>query len=130
MKKLIKVVVVALGIGVMLGFTGCGAKTPDKVAIEFYENCYNGNVEAATKLVTPSQVPLVTIGIYITLKDKDEQKWKGAKYEVVETKIDGDHAIVVLRRTAKTGEVEVMDGKAAITLVKQDGEWKVVFNMR
>lgn len=125
MNKLIKMVTIVAGFGAMLSFAGCCAKTPDKVAVEFSENFWNGKIDVATKLCTPSTAALMGMASGMIEEDKDSQKWIGAKFEAVETKVDGDKAIVVLKRTAKTGETEVMKGKDACTLVKQDGEWKV-----
>jgi len=124
MNKLIKMVVIVAGAGVMLGFAGCGGSGPDKVAVSFVEKLNDCDFDGSMKYASPATTALIAMMKDMPIDEKQKQ-WKGAKVEVVNTKIDGDRATVVIKRTSKSGKVEMMDGKDAVTLVKQDGQWKV-----
>ena len=112
-----------------LGIVGCGAATPEKVAVNFVEKIYrNGDFEGAAKLCTKKTAPLIALMASMAKDDKDfkkqAEKVKGAKIEAADCKIDGDTATVKLKVTLPSGESEKMDD-GEITLEKEDGEWKV-----
>jgi len=112
------------GVGAMLSFAGCGSSSPDKVAVSFVEKLNDCDFDGCTKYASPATAALIGMMKSMPIEEKEKQ-WKGAKVEVVNTKIDGDKATVIIKRTSKDGKVETMDGKDAVTLIKQDGEWKV-----
>ena len=112
-----------------LSIVGCGAATPEKVAVNFVEKIYHdGDFDGAAKLCTKKTAPLIALMASMAKDDKDfkkqVEKVKGAKIEASECKIDGDTATVKLKVTLPSGESEKMDDEA-ITLAKEDGEWKV-----
>lgn len=119
MKKMIKMAMIAVGAALL--FVGC-SKGPDKVAVKFMESFAAGDMEAASKYTTKATGALLALANEGMKDDKSMKKMKGAKFEVVETKIDGDNATVKIKAT-KDGESE--DCGEPITLVKEDGDWKV-----
>lgn len=119
MNKLIKMAVIAVGAAAM--FAGC-SKGPDEVALKFVESFGNGDVETACKYATKQTGALLALAKGMAENDSDMKKMKGAKFEVVETKIDGDSATVKIKTTTKDGKVDEGD---PVTLIKEDGDWKV-----
>ena len=111
-----------------LSIVGCGAATPEKVAVDFVEKIYQkGDFEGAAKLCTKKTAPLISLMASMAKDDKsykkEADKLKGAKIEAEDCKIDGDTATVNLKVTLPSGESEKMDDK--INLAKEDGNWKV-----
>ena len=128
MKKLMKSVALAAFAAATLSIVGCGAATPDKVAVDFVEKIYQkGDFEGAAKLCTKKTAPLISLMASMAKDDKsfkkEADKLKGAKIEAEDCKIDGDTATVNLKVTLPSGESEKMDDK--INLAKEDGNWKV-----
>lgn len=127
MKKIMKVAALTACVGAMLSFAGCGGGSPESVALKFAEKLYaeEPDFDGAGKVCTKETAALLTMISGMAKESEEFQANRGAKFEVAECKIDGNSATVTLKCTQKTGKVEMMSGKDAITLVKQDGEWKV-----
>lgn len=127
MKRIMKVAALTACVGAMLSFAGCSGGSPEPVALGFVEKVYTeGDFEGAKKFCVPETAALLTMAKEMGgTGEKNEDEKKGAKFEVSECKIDGDSATVSFKCTQKSGKVVMFDGKDAITLVKQDGEWKV-----
>ena len=127
-KKLMKSVAMIALAAATLSIVGCGAATPEKVAVDFAEKIYQkGDFEGAAKLCTKQTAPLIALMASMAKDDKDYKKeadkLKGAKIEADDCKIDGDTATVTLKVTLSSGKSERMD--EIITLAKADGAWKV-----
>ena len=126
MKKLVKIVAIIASISAMLNLVGCGnSNTPEAVALKFAEKLYSEDFEGAGEVCTKE-----TAALLLMMKDmaKDSNEFKankGGKFEVAKCKVEGDSAIVELKCTQKSGKVEMMQGKDAITLIKHKGDWKV-----
>jgi len=127
MNKLIKMATIVAGVGAMLCFAGCGSNGPDKVAAAFFEKFAVCDYDACTKYATPTTALLLETMKSMPIEEKLKmiKDTEGAKIEVVDTKIDGDNATVIIKITLKDGTVNTIDGKDAVTLIKRDGEWKV-----
>ena len=110
----------------MLNLVGCGnSNTPEAVALKFAEKLYSEDFEGAGEVCTKK-----TAALLLMMKDmaKDSNEFKankGGEFEVAKCKVEGDSAIVELKCTQKSGKVEMMQGKDAITLIKHKGDWKV-----
>ena len=151
MKRILNVAALTACVGAMLCFVGCGdspaaaaketaaaakesaaaakesaAVTPEAVAVKFFERIAADDYDGAGKFCTKETAALLALA-KAAPKDEDDfsKKLKGAKFEAAECKINGDAATVCLKVTLKSGESETMKDGDAVTLVKQDGAWKV-----
>ena len=129
MKKLLKMVAFVTGVGAMLGFAGCGGGTPETIALKFAEKLYAGDFYGASEMCTKEVAALLPMmGGMIKESDKFKEM-KDGKLDVVDCKINGDFATVILKCTQKSGKVITMNGEhEPINLVKRDGDWKVCLN--
>lgn len=127
MKKLVKIVIAITSIGAMLSFVGgCGSSTtPEAVALKFAEKLYSEDFEGAGEVCTKETAALLLMIKEMAKESNDFKANKGGKFEVAGCKVEGNSATVELKCTQKSGKVEMMRGEDAITLVKQDGDWKV-----
>lgn len=120
MKKLIKALAIVIAATAMFCTTGCG-KGPDAVAIDLMEHMRDGKADNdyLKKVCTEDTAKL--LGGLITMGgDEMKKEMEGAKFSVVETKIDGDKAVVKIH--TKKGDKE---DDEKVNLVKVDGKWKV-----
>ena len=127
MKKMIKMVTMVASFLTMLSFVGCGNNnTPEAVALRFAEKIYSEqDFDGAGKLCTKETASLLVMMKGMAMNSSSFKDKKGAKFEVAKCEVNEDSAEVTLKCTKKSGEVEMMKNKDAITLVKRDGEWKV-----
>ena len=125
MNRILRAAALTACVGAMLCFVGCGGGTPESVAVKFYERLAADDFDGACKLCTEETAALLTMAKGMAKEDSDLKKLNGAKFEVVECKVDGDAATVSLKVTLKSGEVETMKDKEGVTLIKKDGAWKV-----
>lgn len=96
-------------------------KGPDKVAIAYIEALVDGNTDKAAEYVSKDDAENFKKKASIPqLKDAMKKELEGAKFKVVDTKIDGDKATVKIEGK-KDNKTETADLK----LVKEDGNWKV-----
>lgn len=105
------------GVGAMLGFAGCGAKGPDAVALDVLKTLQSGKAtpEYLKEYCTEKTVPLFAMAGAMVA-----EKLKGVTFSVVDTKIDGDKAVVTIKQEGgKKPSTEEMK------LVKIDGKWKL-----
>ena len=117
MRKLIKMATVVASVGAMLSFAGCGAKAPDAVALDVLKTLQDGKAtpEYLAKNCTEKSVQLFSMfGAMVT------ENLKGATLTIVDTKIDGDTAIVTIKQD---GGKE--PGTEEYDLVKVNGVWKL-----
>jgi len=121
MKKLIKVATVVASVGAMLSFAGCGGeKTPDVVALDVLKTVQAGKAtpEYLAKNCTEDTAKLFTM-----MGAMFAEACKGATFTVIDTKINGDKAVVTIRQDGgKKPSTEKYD------LVKVDGRWKLDVN--
>ena len=110
-------VALVASVGAMLNFAGCGGGTPESIALSFVEKLGAEDFEGASKMCTKETAALITI---MQGEIKNDNEFKGVKFEVAECKIDGDTATVKLKCTPKSDKE--MD---PITLIREDGNWKV-----
>ena len=114
MKKIIGMLAVAFCL------VGC-SKGPDKVVMDFVDAMREGKVEKAVECVAKDWKEKV--GSLVITEEERKAEFSGVK--VLETKVDGDTAKVKIEhsRNGKTTTDE-------ISLVKEDGDWKIGFKNR
>jgi len=75
MKKLMKSVALVAFAAATLSIVGCGAATPEKVAVDFVEKIYQkGDFEGAAKLCTKKTAPLISLMASMAKDDKSFKK--------------------------------------------------------
>ena len=118
MNKIIKMATVVACASAVLGIAGCGgAKTPDAVALEVLTAVQKGKAspEFLAKNCTATAAQMLTaFGAMCT------EALKGATFTVVDTKINGDKAVVTIKQE---GGEKPSTEKEDMVLV--DGEWKL-----
>lgn len=119
MNNRIRMAITVAGVAAMLGMAGCGASTPDAVAIDFLKKVQSGKADKAylEKNCTQDTAMMVSLG-----GSEFQKAMKGAKFTVVDTKINGDKAIVSIKQE---GGVDGAGKTNNCNLVKVDGKWKV-----
>ncbi|MCK9557897.1 MAG: DUF4878 domain-containing protein [Candidatus Cloacimonetes bacterium] len=121
-----KISILLLVIVALLGLAACGNKA-ESTAKSFFNALENQDFDAAKKLTTEEGQQLLTLveGFAQSAGEEQIADMKKNKYEVVETVIDGDSAVVKYRQwnTDKPDEKEDHD----LQMKKVDGAWKVHF---
>ena len=123
MNKLIRMArmaTVVVGVGAMLGFAGCGAKTPDAVALDVLHKIQAGK---ATPEYLADNCTAETAQLFTMFGTMATAAMKGAEFTVVDTKVDGDKAVVTIKQDG--GE---KPGTRNCDLVRIDGKWKLKEN--
>ena len=120
MNKMVKMAAIAVGVAVM--FAGCGGPTtPDAVAVDFLKTMQAGKAtpEYIAKNCTAQTAQLFGMfGAMINAQAAEEMK--GATFTVLETKINGDKAVVKIKQEGGLKpETKDMD------LVLINGKWKI-----
>ncbi|WP_339830134.1 DUF4878 domain-containing protein [uncultured Arenimonas sp.] len=115
----------------VLALSACGGKQPGDTIIDMQaEVCATGDPSVMQKYVSKKSQPAVgMISAIMAEPAKAEQMKaqikeeceKGGEIEILETKIEGDKATVRYRNPEGKEETD--------TLVKEDGEWKLDFNL-
>ena len=100
---------------------GCGGSSPDSVAVNFLSNVRDGKFEDAAKCASKKTAPLIAMLGAMGKDSKELKEMKGTSFKVLETKVDGDKATVKIE-ASKDGKTEKAED---ITLIKEDGAWKV-----
>lgn len=120
MNKLIKSAMMMASVGAMLCIVGCGAKTPDAVAMDFLKTMQAGKAtpEYLAKNCTAQTAQLFTMFGAVVTEDM-----KGVTFTVVDTKINGDKAVVKIKK-----EGGKKSGTEDFELLQVDGKWKVNVN--
>ena len=119
MNKMIKMAAIAVGAAAM--FAGCGAKTPDAVALDALKTCQAGKVtpEFLAKNFTTEMANNMSKDITM-LNETMAARMKGETYTVVDTKINGDTAVVKIK--AERGKENSTND---VSLILVDGVWKI-----
>ena len=117
MNKLIKVAMIVAGVGAMLCFTGCGEKAPDVVALDVLKTLQAGK---ATPEYLSKNCTAQTAQLFNMFGAMTTEALKGATFTVVDTKVNGDKAVVTIKQDG--GE---KPGTEDCDLVKVDGKWKL-----
>lgn len=122
MNKLVRMAVVAIGIGAMLGIAGCGGGTPDGVAKDVIACLKSADLEGVGKYSTGEfkmgigMLKGMMDGAEATEVKEFKKEFAKKKYEIGSPVIEGDKAKVPVK----------IDGKdKPMSLVKVDGVWKV-----
>lgn len=115
----------------VLALSACGGKQPGDTIIDMQaEVCATGDPSVMQKYVSKKSQPAVgMISAIMAEPAKAEQMKaqikeeceKGGEIEILETKIEGDKATVRYRNPEGKEETD--------SLVKEDGEWKLDFNL-
>lgn len=115
----------------VLALSACGGKQPGDTIIDMQaEVCATGDPSVMQKYVSKKSQPAVgMIAAVMAEPAKAEQMKaqikeeceKAGAIEILETKIEGDRATVRYRNPEGKEETD--------TLVKEDGEWKLDFNL-
>lgn len=124
-KSKLKTVSFMACIGAMLCLAGCGGGSPESVALKFADKFYAEDFSGAGNFCTKDTAVILVMFGGMAKESPEFQANKGGRFDVAGCKIDGDSAIVTLKCTQKSGKVAILDGDDAISLIKQDGEWKV-----
>ncbi|GGA85427.1 hypothetical protein GCM10011521_24850 [Arenimonas soli] len=115
----------------VLALSACGGKQPGDTIIDMQADvCATGDPSVMQKYVSKKSQPAVGMITAVMSEPakaeqmkaqiKEECETAGA-IEILETKIEGDKATVRYRNPEGKEETD--------TLVKEDGEWKLDFNM-
>jgi len=104
--------------------TACNSGGPEGATINFLDNMYSGDFEAAKEYATTDTKSMLTMMESMGVKDQfaDKMKETNIDFKVVETKIDGDKAVCTVKMSSDEDEE---DKDMPITLVKKDGKWLV-----
>lgn len=103
--------------------TGCGASSPDRVAIDWANAIDTGNKAIIEELAENKDMAELTVGLLIR-PDGTFDKHEGATYKVNSSKINGDTATIELT-TIGHGLITEDGEKFPIFLRKVGGKWKV-----
>ena len=116
----------------VVALSACGgAKQPGDTIIDMQaEICATGDPSVMQKYVSKKSQPAVGMIVAIMAEPAKAEQMKAqitqecetaGEIEILETQIDGDKATVRFRNPEGKEETE--------TLVKEDGEWKLHFNL-
>ena len=115
----------------VLALSACGGKQPGDTIIDMQaEVCATGDPSVMQKYVSKKSQPAVGMISAIMAEPAKAEQMKAqikqecenaAEIEILETKIEGDKATVRYRNPEGKEETD--------TLVKEDGEWKLDFNL-
>ena len=117
--KILKIVAIAMGACAMFTVTGCKKNTPEAVAIRVMEALRDGKATPEFLKENCTENAAMLFGL-VAVKAGEEMA--GAKFSVVETKIDGDKAKVTIKGTGGKSDDKNED---TIDVKKVDGKWKV-----
>ena len=115
----------------VLALSACGGKQPGDTIIDMQaEICATGDPSVMQKYVSKKSQPAVGMITAIMAEPAKAEQMKAqikeecenaGAIEILETKIEGDKATVRYRNPEGKEETD--------TLVKEDGEWKLDFNL-
>ena len=115
----------------VLALSACGGKQPGDTIIDMQaEVCATGDPSVMQKYVSKKSQPAVGMISAIMAEPAKAEQMKaqikeecetGGAIEILETKIEGDKATVRYRNPEGKEETD--------SLVKEDGEWKLDFNL-
>mgnify|MGYP003114322124 FL=1 len=115
----------------VLALSACGGKQPGDTIIDMQaEVCATGDPSVMQKYVSKKSQPAVGMISAVMAEPAKAEQMKAqitqecenaAEIEILETKIEGDKATVRYRNPEGKEETD--------TLVKEDGEWKLDFNL-
>ncbi len=110
-----------------LALTACGAGKPSDVIKKMQSAAQSDSAEDVYKYYTKGTADAIKEMQKMfpdAAKDKDSKFAKGAKWDVIEEKIDGDIATVKIKYTEHP--VENMKGfEFPFRLKKEEGQWKI-----
>lgn len=126
-----KTIRISLLAAAVLALSACGGKQPGDTIIDMQADvCATGDPSVMQKYVSKKSQPAVGMIAAVMAEPakaeqmkaqiKEECESAGA-IEILETKIEGDKATVRYRNPEGKEETD--------TLVKEDGEWKLDFNL-
>lgn len=119
-----KIIIASMVLLILFALSGCGKK-PEKTAQQFFTAMEKHDFEAAKKLVTKNSEELLTIaqGMVSQMSEEQKQEMANMKYNILDTKISGDSAIVSYEEwdTADPSAKKTKEMK----MVKEGGDWKV-----
>lgn len=116
-------------------FVACSNAEPKDVAISFYKALEKGDEESAIKLVHIADESKRDeyegkVAFFVAAFKSEAKKRGGIKnIEVVEEKIEGDKATIMLKTTYKKSDKADTEKPEKINLIKVDGAWKVDLGM-
>ncbi|HCM16460.1 MAG: hypothetical protein WCY87_02740 [Candidatus Cloacimonadales bacterium] len=121
-----KISILLLIIVALLGLTACGNKV-ESTAKSFFKALENQDFEAAKKLSTEEGQQLLTLieGFAQSADEEQIADMKKTKYEIVETVVEGDSAVVKYRQW-NTDKPEAKEDHE-LQMKKVEGAWKVHF---
>lgn len=115
----------------VLALSACGGKQPGDTIIDMQADvCATGDPSVMQKYVSKKSQPAVGMISAVMAEPAKAEQMKAqikeecenaGKIEILETKIEGDKATVRYRNPEGKEETD--------TLVKEDGEWKLDFNL-
>jgi len=117
MNKLIKMATIVAGVGAMLNFAGCGAKSPDKVALDVLKTLQEGKADQA---FLEKNCTKETAGVFAMFGGMMKDATQGATWSVTQTYIDDDIAMVMIKQSGGKKPSE-----ETYYLKKMDGQWKM-----
>lgn len=104
---------------VSVAFASCNCNSPKATAEKFTESMAKGNVEEAKKYMTPGTASLLDMMVKMTGSATDViPTYPDFKFEMIKDSIVGDTAAWITYKGPQGNNEE-------LTLVKQDGDWKV-----
>lgn len=126
-----KTIRISLLAAAVLALSACGGKQPGDTIIDMQaEVCATGDPSVMQKYVSKKSQPAVGMISAVMAEPAKAEQMKAqikeecanaGEIEILETKIEGDKATVRYRNPEGKEETD--------TLVKEDGEWKLDFNL-
>lgn len=113
-------------LAVLTMFSCSSSQSPGQVAVNFLTSIENGDIKKAKELSTEASSDMLSMLDTPAFKEelKKSTETSKTKYEVIDTKIDGDKATCKLKMM--NGETD--EGETELSLVKKDGKWLVDLN--
>ncbi|MDP2172686.1 MAG: DUF4878 domain-containing protein [Candidatus Cloacimonadaceae bacterium] len=119
-----KTIIALLVLIVLIALVACGNKA-DKVARKFFDAMDKKDFTAAKQYASKQSQELLTFAEQFMKNLNEDQKgdMDDMKYNIVETKIEGETAIVTYEQWKKSDPGNKQS--KTLNMVKEDGEWKV-----
>lgn len=119
--KNVSIVMMTALVAVLMTSCGGGGGSPEATAKHFLNALQDMDFEGAKKYATEGSAEMLDMMQSMSSMAGDEEKPEPKKITITNTETEGDKATV-------TYTAEGSDEEQTLDLVKQDGEWKVVFD--
>ena len=125
MKKIFIIFSLTCSVLFLASCNGGSSAGPKTVLLDFFDAMSKKDIESVKKLTTADSkgmIDMMEMGMRMAKDSKEIEKYDKAKLEIGEPLIVGDKATVIAKEKS-SGE------SVTFTLIKENGDWKVAFNM-